>query len=70
MFVSSSIAGQADGDESAFMYHRTACIAGRQLAPTVEQDYSVTALADRVVAHMVFGAVVAFDTRLVEYNNV
>lgn len=70
VFVSSAISGQADGDESAFMYHRTACIAGRQLAPTVEQDYSVTALADRVVAHMVFGAVVAFDTRLVEYNNV
>ena len=70
VFVSSAISGQADGDESAFMYHRTACIAGRQMEPTVEQDYSVTALADRVVAHMVYGATVAFDTRLVEYNNV
>ena len=70
VFVSSSISGQADGDESAFMYHRSACIAGRQMEPTVEQDYSVVALADRVVAHMVYGATVAFDTRLVEYNNV
>ena len=70
VFVSSEISGTADGNESAYMYHRTACVGARQMEPTVEQDYSVVALADRVVAHMVYGATLAFADRIVEYNNI
>ena len=66
----SKYSGTADGNESAYMYHRTACVGARQMEPTVEQDYSVVALADRVVAHMVYGATLAFADRIVEYNNV
>ena len=70
VFVSSEISGTSDGSESAYMYHRTACVGARQMEPTVEQDYSVVALADRVVAHMVYGATLAFADRIVEYNNI
>ena len=35
-----------------------------------EVDYSVTALADQVVAHVIYGGVLAFADRVYEYHNV
>ena len=67
---SSSISGTADADEAGYMYHRTAIAFARAMDVKTEVDYSVTALADQVVAHTIYGGVLAFGDRVYEYHNV
>ena len=65
-----SISGTADADEAGYMYHRTAVAFARAMDVKTEVDYSVTALADQVVAHTIYGGVLAFGDRVYEYHNV
>ncbi len=67
---SNAISGVADGDEAGYLYHRTACAFARAMDVKTEVDYSVTALADQVVAHVIYGGVLAFADRVYEYHNV
>ena len=67
---SSSVSGTADADEAGYMYHRTAVAFARAMDVKTEVDYSVTALADQVVAHTIYGGVLAFGDRVYEYHNV
>ena len=60
----------ADADEAGYMYHRTAVAFARAMDVKTEVDYSVTALADQVVAHTIYGGVLAFGDRVYEYHNV
>ena len=67
---SNSVSGVADGDEAGYLYHRSAIAFGRAQDVKVEMDYSVTALADQVVAHTIYGGALAFGDRIYEYHNV
>ena len=70
VFSSNSVSGTADADEAGYLYHKSAVIHARQQDIKVEKDFSVTALADQVVAHTIYGAVLAFGDRVYEYHNV
>ena len=67
---SNSISGTGDGDEAGYLYHRSAIAFARAMDVKVEMDYSVTALADQVVAHTIYGGALAFGDRIYEYHNV
>ena len=70
VFSSNSVSGTADADEAGYMYHKSAVIHARQTGINVEKQFSATALADQIVAHVVYGAVLAFGDRVYEYLNV
>lgn len=67
---SNSISGTADADECGYLYHKSAVIHARAKDIMVEKEFSATALADQVVAHCIYGAVLAFGDRVYEYHNV
>tara|TARA_R110002020_G_scaffold65193_3_gene172273 strand:+ start:8006 stop:8851 length:846 start_codon:yes stop_codon:yes gene_type:complete len=67
---SNSISGVADADEAGYLYHRSAIAFARAMDVKVEMDYSVSALADQVVAHTIYGGALAFADRLYEYHNI
>jgi hypothetical protein len=67
---SNAISGVADADEAGYLYHRTAVAFARAMDVKTEVDYSVTALADQVVSHTIYGGVLAFGDRVYEYHNI
>jgi len=62
-------ASASTGVEVGYIIHPSAVMAGRQLEPRVQSEYSVDFLGTKVVSDMVYGATTVFEGRIYEFRN-